>query len=61
MIYMSATQPVEGREHIVQTVTARALVDDNEDEESQGPVILSVTNDIDSYDLEDLKENGDGD
>lgn len=46
MIYTGSTQPVEGREAINQTVTARALYDDNTKE---GPIIVSVTNSVDSY------------
>ncbi|MDZ5782109.1 phage tail tube protein [Marinococcus luteus] len=54
MIYMSSTQPVEGRDHIVQTITARALVDQSEGTEAQGPMIMDVTNSKESYHLDDL-------
>lgn len=46
MIYTSSSQPVEGRDAIQQTVTARALYDDSTKE---GPIMVSVTNDRESY------------
>lgn len=52
VIYMSATQPVSGREFIEQTVSVRALIDT--DAGNEGPVIVSVTNDKESYDVETI-------
>lgn len=46
LVYTGSEQPAEGRENIVQTVTARALYDDKEKE---GPMIVSITNDKESY------------
>lgn len=46
LVYTSSEQPAEGRDGITQTVTARALYDDKEKE---GPMIVSLTNDKESY------------
>ncbi|MGP4041896.1 phage tail tube protein [Gracilibacillus sp. D59] len=46
MVYTAANQPSEGRDHIVQTVTARALFDQAT---GTGPIQVSVTNDKDTY------------
>lgn len=46
LVYTSAEQPAEGRENITQSLTARALYDDNEKE---GPIIVSITNNKESY------------
>ncbi|WP_373896383.1 hypothetical protein [Virgibacillus sp. CBA3643] len=46
VVYTASNQPVEGRDSVEQTVTARALYDDTNKE---GPVVVSVTNDKDSY------------
>jgi ribosomal protein L12E/L44/L45/RPP1/RPP2 len=46
MIYTAANQPVEGRDHVVQTVSARALFDSAT---GTGPLQVSVTNDKSSY------------
>lgn len=46
MIYTASSQPVEGRDHITQTVTARALYDNVQQE---GPIIVSITNDKPNY------------
>ncbi|WP_096190144.1 phage tail tube protein [Evansella halocellulosilytica] len=45
LVYTGMTQPVGGRERIEQTATARALVNGDGD----GPVMIKVTNDIESY------------
>lgn len=46
LVYTSSEQPAEGRDNIVQSLTARAMYDDKEKE---GPVIVSITNDKESY------------
>lgn len=46
LVYIGSEQPAEGRDGIVQTVTARALYDDKNKE---GPLIISLTNDKESY------------
>lgn len=46
LVYTASGQPVEGRENITQTLTARALYDDKTKE---GPIIVSITNDKPSY------------
>lgn len=46
LVYTSSGQPAEGREGLTQTLTARALYDDKEKE---GPIIVSITNDKESY------------
>lgn len=46
LVYTASSQPAEGREGIVQTVTARALYDETT---KTGPIIVSLTNDKDSY------------
>jgi hypothetical protein len=46
LIYTASSQPVEGREGIVQTVTARALFDQST---GTGPIQISLTNDKESY------------
>lgn len=59
LIYTGATQPVSGREHISQTITARALVDQTV--EHNGPIILQVTdNGVDSYDVDARQEADSG-
>lgn len=46
MVYTGSEQPAEGRDGITQSITARALYDDDKKE---GPVIVSLTNDRESY------------
>ncbi|MED5040800.1 phage tail tube protein [Geobacillus stearothermophilus] len=46
LIYTASSQPVEGREGIVQTVTARALFDQST---GTGPIQVSLTNNKASY------------
>lgn len=46
LVYTSSGQPAEGRDNITQSITARALYDDTNKE---GPVIISLTNDKESY------------
>lgn len=46
LVYTASGQPAEGRENITQSLTARALYDD---ETKEGPVIVSLTNDKESY------------
>jgi Phage tail tube protein len=46
LVYTTSGQPVEGRDGIVQSLTARALYDDVL---KQGPVIVSITNDRPKY------------
>jgi hypothetical protein len=46
LIYTASGQPAEGRENITQSLTARALYDD---ETKEGPIIVSLTNDKESY------------
>jgi len=46
VVYTSSEQPAEGREGIVQSLTARALYDDAT---GTGPIQISLTNDVESY------------
>lgn len=46
LVYTASGQPAEGRENITQSVTARALYDDVNKE---GPIIVSLTNNKESY------------
>lgn len=46
LVYTSAGQPSDGREGIVQSLTARALYDDVKKE---GPIIVSITNNKETY------------
>lgn len=46
LVYTASGQPAEGRENIIQSVTARALYDDVNKE---GPIIVSLTNNKESY------------
>lgn len=46
LVYTASGQPAEGREGIVQTLTARALYDDKT---KTGPIIVSLTNNRQSY------------
>lgn len=46
VVYTASEQPAEGREGIVQSLTARALYDDVE---KVGPIQISLTNDKESY------------
>lgn len=46
-VYTASSAPASGREHLTQTVTARGLVDPANNME--GPIVVSVTNDVASY------------
>ena len=46
LVYTTSGQPAEGRDNIVQSLTARALYDDNKKE---GPIIVSLTNNRPKY------------
>lgn len=57
-IYTQAEQPAEGRDTIVQTLTAQGLVDPDEDNE--GPIIVSVDgNDVNEYKIGKTEDDDD--
>lgn len=57
-VYTQAEQPAEGRDTIVQTLTARGLVDPSENNE--GPVIITVdSNDVEKYERGETEEDED--
>lgn len=46
LVYTGSGQPAEGRDNITQSLTARALYDN---EEKEGPIIISMTNNREEY------------